>query len=136
MDIRNYSDYCENEILDLYDSVGWTAYTKEPERLRRAFQNSLTALGAYEDNKLIGVIRAVGDGETILFIQDLLVHPEFQRRGVGSSLIRELCSRYRHVRQIQLTTDNLPETISFYRSLGFVSHSEMNCCGLMALRNA
>lgn len=136
MNICIYSDYCEKEVLNLYDSVGWIAYTKEPERLRRAFENSLTVLGAYEEEKLIGVVRAVGDGETILFIQDLLVHPEFQRRGVGSSLVRELRSRYSHVRQIQLTTDHLPETISFYRSLGFVPLSEINCCGLMALRNA
>ena len=48
MEIRNYSTYNEKEILKLYSSVGWTAYTDEPQALKLGFQNSLLVLAAYE----------------------------------------------------------------------------------------
>lgn len=38
MDIREYKTYDETEILGLYASVGWTAYTEQPESLRRALK--------------------------------------------------------------------------------------------------
>ena len=76
MEIRNYSTYNEKEILKVYSSVGWTAYTDDPQALKQGFQNSLLVLAAYEREELLGIIRAVGDGVTIVFIQDLLVFPE------------------------------------------------------------
>ena len=75
MEIREYRTYGETDILNLYASVGWTAYTRSPEVLRKGFENSLLTLAAYEGERLIGIIRAVGDGHTVIFIQDLLVLP-------------------------------------------------------------
>ena len=131
MEIRKYAHYNENEILELYSSVGWTAYTDHPDSLRRGFENSLVILGVYTENDLVGILRAVGDGETIVFIQDILVHPDYQRRGLGTSLLKEALSRYSHVRQIQLATDNTEKTKAFYRSCGFRELSEIGCCGFM-----
>ena len=62
MEIREYRQYDERDILPLYARVGWTAYTDQPETLRRGFENSLLTLAAYEENRLIGVLRAVGTG--------------------------------------------------------------------------
>ena len=131
MNIKPYSQYEEEEILPLYASVGWTNYCRHPEMLRNAFAGSLCILGAYEDEKLIGLIRAVGDGHSILFIQDLLVHPDFQRRGIGSALMGEMLTRYDQVYQIQLTTDNTEKTKVFYRSQGFRTMEELGCRGFM-----
>ena len=128
MEIREYRQYDEREILPLYASVGWTAYTDQPETLRRGFENSLLTLAAYEENRLIGILRAVGDGQTIVFVQDLLILPEYQRRGVGTALLRELLARYP---QIELTADDSPSLLAFYRKAGFVPMSELGCCGLM-----
>ena len=133
MEIRKYTHYNENEILELYSSVGWTAYTDHPDSLRRGFENTLMILGAYTENELLGILRAVGDGETIIFIQDILVHPDYQRRGIGTALLKEVLSRYSHVRQIQLATDNTEKTKAFYRSCGFRELSEIGCCGFMKL---
>lgn len=133
MEIRRYTHYNENEILELYSSVGWTAYTDHPDSLRRGFENTLMILGAYMENELLGILRAVGDGETIIFIQDILVHPDYQRRGIGTALLMEALSRYSHVRQIQLATDNTEKTKAFYRSCGFRELSEIGCCGFMKL---
>ena len=129
--IREYPTYNEAEILSLYASVGWTAYTDHPETLRKGFENSLLTLAAYEGDELLGILRAVGDGHTIVFIQDILVFPAHQRRGVGSALIQAALARFPHVRQIELATDNTPKTVAFYKSPGFKEMSELGCCGFM-----
>ena len=133
MVIREYKTYNELEILRLYASVGWTAYTDYPEVLRKGFENSMLTLAAYEDNQLRGIIRAVGDGHTIVFVQDILVFPEHQRKGIGSALLQAVVDRYSHVRQIELATDNTPKTIAFYKSMGFRELSEIGCCGFMRI---
>ena len=131
MEIREYRTYSEAEILHLYQSAGWTAYTDHPEVLKKGFKNSMQTLAAYEGNQLLGIIRAVGDGETIVFVQDILVFPEHQRKGIGSALLQAILDRYSHVRQIELATDNTPKTIAFYKSMGFRELSEIGCCGFM-----
>ena len=131
MKIDIYTTYDENEILELYDSVGWTAYTASPEKLRQGFENSLLVLASYDGDALQGIIRVVGDGHTIVFIQDILVFPEYQRMGVGSALLSAVLEKYQDVRQIELATDNTPKTIAFYKSMGFHELSEYGCCAFM-----
>ena len=131
MEIREYTEYREEEILRLYSAVGWTAYTDNPDTLEQGFRHSLLTLAAYEGDALIGLIRVVGDGSTIVFIQDLLVDPAHQRQGIATALVRAVLARYPDVRQVELVTDNTPETIAFYRSLGFTELSEIGCCGFM-----
>ena len=131
MTIREYKDYNKVEIMQLYDAVGWTAYTENAATLEQGFRNSLLILAAYENDKMLGIIRVVGDGSTIVFIQDILVFPENRRQGIGTALLKAVLERYSDVRQIELTTDNTPETIAFYKSLGFSEFSEIGCCGFM-----
>ena len=133
MEIREYKTYNEPEILRLYASVGWTAYTAQPEVLRKGFESSMLTLAAYEGDQLLGIIRAVGDGHTVVFVQDILVFPEHQRQGVGSALLQAILDRYSHVRQIELATDNTPKTIAFYKSMGFRELSEIGCCCFMRI---
>ena len=131
MEIREYTTYNETEILELYASVGWTAYTKNPDVLRKGFVNSMLTLAAYDGEQFVGIIRAVGDGYTIVFVQDILVFPEHQRKGIGSALLQAVLDKYSHVRQIELATDNTEKTVAFYRSMGFKEMSEIGCCGFM-----
>lgn len=131
MEIREYTVYREEEILPLYASVGWTAYTDAPEALREGFARSLLTLAAYEEGRLLGLVRAVGDGSTVLYIQDLLVAPHCQRRGIGSRLLQAVLGRYPAVRQVLLASDNTPEAGAFYRAQGFCGLAEMGCCAWM-----
>ena len=134
MEIREYKNYQEEEILDLYTAVGWTAYTEDAAALRQGYEHSLLVLAAYEGNNLLGIIRAIGDGATIVFVQDILVRPEYQRRGVGTTLLQAVLNRYAGVRQIELVTDNTERTVAFYKSMGFRELSETGCCGFMRYR--
>ncbi len=116
------------EVLPLYEAVGWTNYTQKPEMLEAAYKNSLHILAALnEEGKLIGVLRAVGDGASILFIQDILVYPEYQHQGIGTKLLQMTLEKYKNVYQIQLATDDSTKTVSFYESNGFTSLTSLNC---------
>lgn len=134
IEIKEYSIYDEEEILALYSSVGWTAYTDRPDTLKNGFENSLLCLAAYEGGQIVGIVRVVGDGYTIIFIQDILVNPEYQRKGIGTLLVQSVLERFDKVRQIELTTDEMPSTLAFYESLGFRKMSEIGCCGLIKVQ--
>lgn len=131
MEIKDYTKYNSEEIFKLYQAVGWTAYTDDMQSLEMGYKNSLLTLAAYEGDELLGIIRTVGDGHTIVFVQDILVFPKHQRKGVGTALLRAVLERFEHVRQIELATDNTPKTVAFYKSLGFSELSEIGCCGFM-----
>ena len=116
------------DVLPLYEAVGWTNYTTKPEMLEVAYKNSLHIIGAFnDDEKLIGVLRGVGDGASILFIQDILVYPEYQHQGIGTKLLQLTLDKYKNVYQIQLATDDSTKTVSFYESNGFTNLTSLNC---------
>ncbi len=125
--IKEYNEYNEEEILNLYSSVGWTNYTNHPEMLRNAYAHSLKTFGAYIDDKLVGIVRVVGDSYSVVFIQDLLVFPEYHRQGIGTALMKQVLQEYAHVYQKNLFTDDTEKTIQFYKSLGFMIDTEMGC---------
>ena len=127
MEIKEYQTYNDQEIIDLYQSVGWTNYTNCPEMLEKAYKNSLCILGAFEKEKLIGVVRVVGDGISIVFVQDILVLPEYQRQGVGFALIRAVLEKYASVYQVELLTDSTEKSKAFYSSVGLVPVSKLGC---------
>jgi len=120
------------DVLPLYEAVEWTNYTQNPSMLKEAYGNSLHILAAFnEEGILVGVLRAVGDGASILFIQDILVTPEYQHQGIGTKLLQQTLEKYKNVYQIQLSTDNSMKTISFYESNGFTSLTSLNCVSFM-----
>lgn len=109
-----------NELVDLYDSVGWTSYTQNPTLLINGVRNSLRIVTARaKDGTLLGLARMVGDGYTIAYLQDILVRPEWQRKGIGSLLLDEAFRPYRSVRQQVLLTDDTVKQRDFYESAGF-----------------
>ena len=125
--IREYTAFRQEEIYRLYERVGWTNYTAQSEKLEQMYRNSLLVLGAWDGDTLAGVLRAVGDGCSVVFIQDILVLPEYQRRGIGTGLMRVLLERYGDVYQINLMTDDTEKTTAFYRSMGFSALSDIGC---------
>ncbi len=131
IEMKEYLEYKQDEIVGLYKGVGWINYTDNPERLKNGYRNSLYILGAYEGDKLVGIIRTVGDGVTIVFIQDLLVLPEYQHKGIGTMLIKAIIEKYKSVYQMELVTDNTEKTIAFYQTVGFTPFHELGCFGFM-----
>lgn len=125
--IKEYNEYIEDEILNLYKHVGWRNYVNNPDMVKNAYANSLKILGAYDNEKLVGIIRIVGDGYSIVFIQDILVLPEYQHQGIGSALLKKVLDMYQNVYQKTLLTDNTEKTIGFYKSVGFEMDTDIGC---------
>ena len=134
MEIRTLRQWDAGEILPLYAAVGWTNYTARPAMLADAFARSLCALGAYEEGRLVGLVRAVGDGSSVVLVQDLLVHPDFQRRGAGRALMRALLGRFADVYQFLLLTDDTEASVAFYRSLGLTPAGGIGCTAYVRIR--
>ncbi|MGM9904022.1 hypothetical protein A5844_001326 [Enterococcus sp. 10A9_DIV0425] len=109
------------ELENLYSSVGWTAYTNDLDTLEKAINNSLVVITAWRNDKLVGLIRAIGDGYTILYIQDILVRPDFQNKNIGTNLMTRILNEFNDVRQKILLTEDAPNVRHFYEKFGFIS---------------
>lgn len=121
------------EILPLYEAVGWTNYSTNPTMLKNALEHSLFLISARdEEGKLIGFLRAVGDGYSIVYIQDIIVLPEYHRQGIGTQLLRQTMEHFKEVYQMILTTDSELKTIAFYEANGFTVLSKYGCTSFMA----
>ena len=133
MTIKEMKAFDMDELLALYASVGWTNYTDNPEMLKQAYEHSLLILEARDGEKLVGIIRVVGDGYSIVFIKDILFHPEYQRQGIGTQLLRKIMELYSEVYQMELMTDDTPGTISFYQSMGLWKADDVGACAFVRM---
>ena len=109
------------DLQALYNSVGWSAYTNDLPRLEKAVAQSLAVRSAWDRERLVGLIRVVGDGETIIYIQDILVDPAYQNQQLGSHLLTFVLETFQHVRQKTLLTEEAPDVRHFYQKFGFTS---------------
>jgi len=111
----------QHDLKALYEDVEWYAYTKDLNQLQQALENSLYVLTAWEGEQLIGLIRVVGDGLTILYIQDILVLNSHQNQGIATELVKRILYKYKDVRQKVLLTEEAPDVRHFYEKNGFDS---------------
>ena len=119
------------DLLALYSSVGWTNYTNNPTMLEEAVKASLWQLAVFDEEALVAYIRLVGDGHSVLLVQDLLVRPDYQRQGIGKKLLEEAFETFPHVYQRLLVTERSEKNLAFYQSLGFVELSEQASTGMI-----
>ena len=122
------------DLLALYSSVGWTNYTNNPAMLEEAVKASLWQLAVYDEKELVAYIRLVGDGHSVLLVQDLLVRPDHQRQGIGTKLLEEALVTFPTVYQRFLVTERTEKNLSFYQSLGFVELSDQACTGMIYMK--
>jgi GNAT superfamily N-acetyltransferase len=119
-------------VLALYAAVGWTAYTREPDVIAAGLRGASFVAGAFDGDRLVGLVRAVSDDATICYLQDVLVDPAAQRAGVGRALVAAVLERYAHVRQHVLVTDDEPKQRAFYESLGYTETRDVEGASLRA----
>lgn len=82
-------EYRENsltykEYIELRSSVGWNNFAKD--QVIKAVNNGLYSVTVIENDAIIGMGRLIGDGIYYLIV-DVVVKPEFQKRGIGSKII-------------------------------------------------
>jgi aralkylamine N-acetyltransferase len=86
------------------------------DKVRRGFENSTVVCFALDSHRLVGAARALSDGEYHATVYDVVVHPEYQRRGIGSRLMNELLAAL-PVWRVLLVVEE--DARPFYQRLGF-----------------
>jgi ribosomal protein S18 acetylase RimI-like enzyme len=116
-----------DQLVDLYNSVGWLAYTTDEQRpkLQEAIRNSTYVVTMWSGEKLIGLARCISDDVSICYLQDILIHPNHQQHGIGRKLLSNCLERFAHVRMQVLLTDDEERQKKFYESLGYKNTKDL-----------
>ena len=112
-----------DEFNFLTNSVGWGK--RENSIVDEALSNTLYSLCVYDDDKLIGYGRIIGDKTIFLYIQDIMVIPEYQGKHIGTNVMENLLNK---VNEYKKTNPNIRTYLgasknkeSFYEKFGFIS---------------
>ena len=106
--------------LALYEEAGWiTPADRERETVSAILKGSLLFLGAWKGEKLIGMGRAISDGGSDAYIQDVFVSAPYRNRGIGAGIVSALVERLRERGIGWIGLIGVPGTERFYRELGF-----------------
>ena len=109
--------FTKEQIQQLFLAVNWVS-GKYPERLYKALMNSSTVLTVWDDEKLVGLTRVLDDTEMLAQIHYVLVHPDYQGKGIAGSMIEHIKEKYRNF----LYIEGMPEdkaNVLFYVKHGF-----------------
>lgn len=118
----------ENKILAdeynyLNNSVGWGF--REISIVEEALKNTLYSVSVYDDNKIIGFGRIIGDKTIFLYIQDIMVIPEYQHQHIGTKIMNKLIEQINEYKNIN---PNIRTYLGaskgmepFYEKFGFIS---------------
>ena len=114
--------YKYNEIIsakalsDLRESVGWNRMENE---YKNPLLTSFYHITVYEKNELIGYIDCVSNGVTDAYIQDLIVHPNYQKKGVDTELMNQMITYLKEKRIYMISVVYEESLKPFYEKFGF-----------------
>lgn len=123
-------------LVDLYTAGGWWIKDQDPSHINDIIQSSFAFAVAIHvpSGRTIGMGRAISDGVSDAFIQDVVILPEFRGIGAGGKIIRAIlrfCISHR-ITWIALIAE--PGTQEFYEHYGFAlmkDHVPMKFRGML-----
>ena len=106
----------------LYDAVGWGAY--DEKIVQKALDNTFYSVSAYDDNKIVGYGRIIGDTICFLYIQDIMVKPEYQGNKIGTMIMNKLLEKINEIKQenpdLRVYLGASKNREEFYEKFGFI----------------
>ena len=110
------------QFLLLRESVGWKGVEFQIEN---ALKCGLYNIAAKDNNEVVGMGRLVGDGIMYWYIQDVIVHPRYQSKGIGKEIMR-LLTQYVEKNSLPNTTVTVGLMAAkgkenFYEKLGYIA---------------
>lgn len=116
-----YNELTPDEFIELWKTV-WD----EPpsyEQTKLALEHSIFRVSVFDGEKIIAMARMIGDMGLCYYIKDVVVRPEYQKQGIGRTLINELMKFIRENgvsgTDIFVELCAMPDKIPFYEKLGF-----------------
>jgi len=110
----------ENQQLNVLFCRSWENW--KDRDFRPVLTRNLGHIAAFENDRLIGFVNIAWDGGEHAFLLDTTVHPDFQRRGIGTQLTKEAIQLARNAKASWLHVDFEQKHSEFYlRSCGFKS---------------
>jgi ribosomal protein S18 acetylase RimI-like enzyme len=114
------------ELEELCNAVGWAR--RPIRKVKKAIQHSYLVVTMWEQRgarrRLVGFSRATSDHAFNATIWDVVVHPDFQGRGLGKELMRQLIKKLRSEDISNVTLFADPQVVDFYKGLGFMPDPE------------
>ena len=116
------------EFNMLTESVGWG--TRENNIIEEALRNTLYSLCVYDGNNLIGYGRIIGDKTIFLYIQDIMVIPEYQGKKIGTGIMNKLIEKINEYKkmnpEIRTYLGASKGKEKFYERFGFITREDAN----------
>ena len=110
-------DVPKEQAIALYGSVEWSSAEKG-DLLLKALRNSHTVVTAWDGERLVGLGNAISDGCLVVYYPHLVVHPEYQGKGIGTEIVKQMQKKYEGFHQQALFADG--RAVEFYKKCGFV----------------
>ncbi len=105
------------QVQELFLSIGWVS-GQYPTRLHKALMNSSTVISAWDDDKLVGLIRVLDDSELVAYMHYVLVHPDYQGQGIARNMVELVKEKYKDYLYIEVMPEERKNT-AFYEKHGF-----------------
>ena len=116
IEIKETKEINKDEIIELYKANKWSS-AKKPDLLYKALMNSDSLITAWDGDRLVGLGNAISDGYLVVYYPHLLVHPDYQGKGIGKIIVDRFQKKYGNFHQQMLTADG--KAIDFYLKCGF-----------------
>ncbi len=117
----------EDQFYDLFLTTGWNKkYELSKEELFLSLKNSWYFISVFEDDQLVGFGRIICDGVVHALILDVIIHPDYQAKGIGKEVMTKLVTKCKKnkIRDIQLFSAK--NKGGFYEKLGFKNRDEQS----------
>ena len=109
------TDHPAEECPRLYEHVGWSRAANE-EELREVLEAG-QAVGAWDGERLVGFVRTLSDGHLAAYVEDVMVHQDYRRSGVGDRIMSRLLREIKRSANVSLFCER--PVARFYERNGF-----------------
>ncbi|MEF2614517.1 GNAT family N-acetyltransferase [Faecalibacillus faecis] len=109
--------FTQEQVQQLFLSINWVS-GNYPKRLYKALMNSSTVLTVWDDDFLVGLIRVLDDTEMLAQIHYVLVHPDYQGKGIASKMLGYIKEKYKGFMYLEVMPED-KNNVSFYKKNGF-----------------
>lgn len=118
--------FTQDQVQALFASVGWVS-AEHPSRPHKALMGSSAVVTAWDGPHLVGLARALDDGELVAYLHYVLVDPAYQGRGIASGLIARMKERYRNYLYLEAMPEE-SKNAPFFECQGFTLMQEAARC--------